>query len=148
MPCLSITYNPKVGPLIQVMIWKVGATPASGSPTQPSSATTYQALIDSGASCSCVSDKVIKAEGLVPSGKQPVGGVHGNQATNAYQFILGIPFVQSQHVGGAIAANVIGFPINGVEFVPMPGFDVLLGRDVICRGSLTMTFDGHATLCL
>jgi hypothetical protein len=37
-----------------------------------------------------------------------------------------------------------------MEFVPPPGgpFQILIGRDIICRGSLTMSFDGHFTFCL
>ena len=111
-------------------------------------ANAYSALIDTGASCSCVSDKVIKAEGLLPSGKQQVGGVHGSQPTNAYRFQIAIPFVQSQHVGGTVAANVMAFNINGIEFIPLPNIDVLIGRDILCTGAFAMSFDGHATLSL
>jgi hypothetical protein len=95
-----------------------------------------------------VSDKVIKAEGLVPSGKQQVGGVHGSHATNAYRFQIAIPFVQGQSVAGAVNANIVSFNINGVEFIPLPNIDVLIGRDIICTGVFALSFDGHATLSL
>jgi hypothetical protein len=148
MPSLSIQFNPKVGPVVQVLIWKPGFVPPPQNPGTPMSVSGYNALIDTGASCSCVSAKVINAEGLVPSGKQQVGGVHGNQHTNAYRFQLMIPFVQAQGVSGAVTANIVGFNINGIEFIPPPNIDVLLGRDVLCTGAFSMSFDGHATLSL
>jgi hypothetical protein len=148
MPCLSIQYNPKVGPVIQVFVWRPGFVPTPGTATTPMQANAYNALIDTGASCSCVSDKVIKAEALVPSGKQSVSGLHGSQPTNAYRFQIAIPFVQGQHAGGAVAANLVAFQCNGVEFIPSPGADVLAGRDILCAGTFTMSFDGHATFCI
>jgi Aspartyl protease len=90
MPCLSISFNPRFGPILQVLVWKRGFVPPQSTATTPMQASTYNALIDTGASCSCVSDKVIKAEGLVPSGKQPVSGLHGSHPTNAYRFQLAI----------------------------------------------------------
>ena len=92
--------------------------------------------------------KVIKSEGLVPSGKQQVGGVHGSQSTNAYRFQIVIPFVQGQNVAGAVTANIVSFNINGVEFIKLPNIDVLIGRDILCTGAFAMSFDGHATLSL
>ena len=148
MPCLSIQFNPKVGPITQVAIWRPAFVPPAATPAAPMNMNMYNALIDTGASCSCVSDKVIQAEGLVPAGKQQVGGLHGSQPTNSYRFQLVFPFVQTQAVTGAIAANVIAFNLLGVEFIPLPGIDVLIGRDVICTGVFTMSFDGHATLSL
>jgi hypothetical protein len=44
--------------------------------------------------------------------------------------------------------NVLVFDINGIEFVPLPNIDVLVGRDIICKGVFVMSFDGHATLSL
>ena len=148
MPSLSIRFNPKVGPLLQVFVWKPGFVPPPANPTTPMAANGYNALLDTGASCSCVSDKVIKTEGLIPSGKQQVGGVHGSQSTNAYRFQIAIPFVQGQAVTGAVSANIVAFNINGVEFIPLPGIDILIGRDILCVGTFTMSFDGHATLSL
>lgn len=152
MPSLSIRFNPKVGPVLNVFVWKPGYVPpqaaqVSGS-VNPLPVNPYVALIDTSASCSCVSDKIINAEGLVPTGKQPVGGVHGTQATNAYRFQLAIPFVQGQNVTGSVNANIIAFNIIGIEFIPLPGIDALIGRDVLCTGVFNMSFDGHAVLSL
>jgi len=60
---------------------------------------------------------------------------------NAYIVDLVIPF------GG------VGYPIQGaqvLEFVPHAAspFQVLVGRDIICKGILTVAFDGHFSLSL
>ena len=47
-----------------------------------------------------------------------------------------------------MTASIASFTVNGIEFIPLPGFDVLLGRDILCQGTFVMSFDGHATLCL
>jgi hypothetical protein len=46
-----------------------------------------------------------------------------------------------------------GFILPGaqvLEFTPAGGspFQMLVGRDVICQGALTISFDGHFTFCL
>jgi len=147
MPSLSIQYNPKVGPLLQVAIFPLGVDPKTASASTPLNLSLYMALVDTGASCTCITDKIIKAVGLNPIGKTQVGGVHGAGTTNSYQFQLGLVFPQSQAPTGTVVADVSMFQINGIEFKPTGGgFDVLLGRDVLCRGAFSMSFDGHAIL--
>ncbi|MGH7068953.1 MAG: aspartyl protease family protein [Acetobacteraceae bacterium] len=107
------------------------------------------ALIDTGASATAISAKVIKDVGLMSIGKKPVGGVHGHRPTNLYQFQVGLVFPQSPSPTGAINANIAPFPVTGPEFVPLgPSFDILLGRDVLCHGTFSMSWDGHAVICV
>jgi len=104
------------------------------------------ALVDTGASHTCISANVIKDLGLTPRGKIPAYGVHGVGSTNAYQFTVGFAFPQTQIASGAVMANLQTFQCDGMEF-DMPGgggFDVLLGRDIICKGVFSLSFDGHA----
>lgn len=149
MPCLSIPYNPSVGPQLQLAVFPPGYNPpqAPAGPN-PTNVSLYTALVDTGASCTCVSAKVISDIGLMPSGKIPVGGVHGSQAANQYQFIAALIFGQMQAPNGAVLANMHAYTVLGVEFVPNGNFDVLLGRDILCRGVFTMSWDGHATFCV
>lgn len=146
MPSLSINYLPAIGPLIQVVIMPAGTVlPASGS----FSPQTFMALIDTGASHTCLTPKVVSQLGLTPISKQPVGGVHGSQPTNIYQFLVGIPFpTEPVNASGTVIANVVTFSVSGSEFVSLGSFDVLLGRDVICKGVFSMSFDGHAILSI
>lgn len=150
MPCLAFAYNPLVGPIIQVAIFPFNFAPASPTPGQsPFNVTLYNALIDTGASCTCISAKVCADLKLKPIGKQNVGGVHGTSAANQYQFQVAVPFGQGQvNPSGTSNVNFFIHSTVGVEVVPSAGFDILLGRDVLCLGSLTMGFDGHGMLCL
>ena len=139
MPSLSISYVPAIGPLLQVAIFPSGAILGAIPPPF------FMALIDTGASHTGVTSKVITQLSLAPSSKQPVGGVHGLQATNIYQFQVGLVFPTGYPTpGGLVNANVLQFPVMGAEFVSAGNFDVLLGRDILCMGVFSMSFDGHA----
>jgi len=148
MPSLSFNYTTAVGPLIQVAIEVAAfnaAQPAAGAPINLH---TYMALIDTGASCTCISPKVVNDLGLKSIGKQKVGGVHGGKQTRKFQFSAVLIFPQSQLATGAMNAQLTTYQITGIEFVPPGAFDVLLGRDIICQGVFQMSFDGHAILSL
>jgi len=148
MPCVSFQYDPRVGPVSQVGIWPPKFRPTLG-PTSATSMKFYNALFDTGASCTCISAQVISDLTLSPSGKQAVGGVHGSQATNEYQFQVVMAFPNtSPGPGGVVQANAIVRLVTGVEFIPPPGYDVLLGRDIICGGTFSLGFDNRAVFCL
>ena len=60
---------------------------------------------------------------------------------NIYLVDIILPF------GGAAAA--LG-SVQVSEFNPPPNspFKVIIGRDIICKGTLTVSFDGHFTFAL
>lgn len=138
MPCLSGTYQPGIGPLINLGV----AKPGTFVPNQPIKAlTTFPALIDTGASATCISPNVAQTVGLQPIGKRPMVSATHAVPVNIYLVDLILPF------------GAAGFVVSGaqvMEFVPLGGspFQILVGRDLICRGTLTMSFDGHFTFCL
>ena len=47
-------------------------------------------------------------------------------------------------------AGLVQTGVQVMEFAGDPGsrFQILLGRDILCRGTFTMSFDGHYTFCL
>jgi Aspartyl protease len=149
MPSLSFQFNPSVGPLIQLAIWTPNyrLTPAPATPIAP---TLYTALIDTGASCTCISNKVVQDVSLNPTGKAPVSHAHGATAVNTYQFQVAFLFPQNISPSGIAQTQVMTLLVNGTEFTPPAGaaFDVLLGRDVLCRGVFTISFDGHGTFSI
>jgi len=64
-----------------------------------------------------------------------------------YQFSVGFVIGARQGPSGTVSGQLSWMPVNGTEFNNTNcGFDVLLGRDIICRGSFSMTFDGHFSL--
>lgn len=129
MPSLVFQYNPSVGPLVQVAIWRPGFVPQQGpSAVNPVAVTLYNALIDTGASCTCITTKVIQDAGLAPTGKITSGGVHGKKIVNQYQFQVAFLFPQSQAPTGLVNANALAVPVTGIEFDASGSFDVLLGQ--------------------
>jgi len=139
MPCLSGSYNPAIGPLINVGVLPGGTFNPAKPPAAP--LTVFPALLDTGASVTCVSPAVAQAVGLQPIGMRPMVSATQAVPVNAYIADLILPFGASGYV--TPGAQVM-------EFIPITGspFQILIGRDIICRGALTLSFDGHFTFSL
>lgn len=80
-----------------------------------------KAMIDSGASISTVSDSVAAAAGLQQVGSVPIGGVGGTSTRPIFSASFGIP---------DYGVTVDPIEIAGVS-LPVGGFEVLLGRDIL-----------------
>ena len=85
MPCISGNFNPTTGPLMQVAITRLSVSAeesdaAEGVPTLHM----FQALIDTGASSTCISSDVVSRVGLVPTGKTMMSGVTGQKPVDQY----------------------------------------------------------------
>jgi hypothetical protein len=110
--------------------------------------TLYMALADTGASSTCISQKVIHDLNLSPIGKVQAGHAQGIAAVNQYQFQVVFAFpLGAPTPTGLMPTQIVPMLTTGIEFVPRPGspYDVLLGRDILCRGVFSMSFDGHAS---
>ncbi len=150
MPCISGNYNPAVGPIIQVAILEaaVALEPAK-RPPEKQRLSLFNALIDTGATSTCISEKVVETVGLIPSGKTMMVGSTGESPVD--QFTFGVGFILSpvQQSTGETSMNLSVRGVQGCLF--QNGslvFDVLLGRDIICEGSFTLSFDGHFILSI
>jgi hypothetical protein len=149
MPCLAGTYDPSVGLLIPIAIF-----PAGAAPTKPIvNLVAYPALVDTGASCTCISKKVITDVGLVPHTKLTMASASGNHDVNAYMFLVGITTLNPgmpASISGTITGNIHTFsiPVQGIELLnPTGRFDVLLGMDILAKCSLKLDLDKHYSLC-
>lgn len=98
---------------------------AGGSPQ------TVKGMIDTGASISTVSPQVASAAGLVQTGTVPLSGVGGGGEDPVYAASLTLPDFN---------VTVDPIEIGGVG-LPMPGVDMLIGRDIL-RQNLQLTFHG------
>jgi predicted aspartyl protease len=151
MPCIAGLYDPSIGLLIQVSIFGVGKFPVSDGQNVPWPC--YAALVDTGASCTCVSKKVITDCGLLSHSKITMISASGNVEANAFMFHVGIPLaLPGVTVGpsGHVSAQVHTFqtPIQGMELLNSPGrFEILLGMDILSNCSLKIEFDRHYSLC-
>ena len=148
MPLISGRYDPAVGAITQVAILK--APPRVNGGTQKlSELRLFQALIDTGASCTCISQKVAEDLELQPIGKELMKTPAGEIAQNTCQFHVGFLVGQKQEPTGAVSGSLLLLTVKGSEFHNTgTGFEVLLGRDIICQGAFTLSFDGHYLLSL
>jgi hypothetical protein len=89
--------------------------PAGGTPQ------TVQGMVDTGASISTVSDQVAAAAGLVQTGSVPLGGVGGTSERPIYAASFSLP---------QYGITLDPIEVGGVT-IPMPGVDILVGRDVL-----------------
>ena len=119
-------------------------------PTLPST-TAFAALIDTGATTTGISNKVVTQLNLQPVGRVPIHSVSGIQHHNSYLIRVGFPFLLPP--GSALA---VGLPplapgqahtqlhlldkvIQSCEFhAGNANFDVILGMDVLSTGSLVV----------
>jgi hypothetical protein len=152
MPCISGNYNPAVGIIVQVAILPQSQLSALQTSTPPASApniTMFAALLDTGASVTCISKNVVQALGLQPSGKTSMSGSTGAQTVDQYAFLVGFIFGAQQAPTGTVSGQLSVNLVQGCEFTSHGfGFDVLIGRDILCKGTLNMSFDGHFIVAL
>jgi hypothetical protein len=139
MPCLSGQFNPNIGVIINVVVLPPGLLSPGATVSVP--ITPFPALIDTGASMTCISPQVVQAVGLQPMGMHSMVSATQTIPVNVYLVDLLLPF----GTAGLFQAGV-----QVMEFAGDPGspFQMLLGRDILCRGTFTMSFDGHFTFSL
>lgn len=149
MPCLSSKYDPTTGLFISMIIAPVGVVNAPSkakipvaAPAAPAALTTFTGLLDTGADTTCITQAVADAVGLKPFGKIPMSSATHTTDVDAFLGDICIP------LGGTQLFHMPGVVLMKFETRPGAQFQVLVGRDVICKGSLTLTFDGHFTFCL
>lgn len=113
----------------------------SDNPTDLSHAI-YTGLLDTGATTSWVSPRVIQELGLVELMKERVSFAMSEETASVFLFRLGL-FVNGLHRNSLpyVFAETRGFKLNQRE-----DFDVILGMDVLAQGDFATFRDGHWTL--
>ena len=107
----------------------------------------FAGLLDTGASVTCISSNVVQKLSLQPSGKTRMSGSTGQGLVDQYTFVVAFIFGAQQMPTGAISGQLNFHLVQGCEFVHHGfGFDVLIGRDILCKGTLSLSFDGHYVL--
>lgn len=141
MPSLSGRFDPGIGPLLNLGVAQGGAIAAATQSTGPATLQAFPALIDTGATFTCISPTIVQALQLQARGKRPMYSATQAVPVNVYLVDLILPFGAT----GLVLDNR-----QVMEFAPPPNspFQALLGRDVICGGVLTISFDGHFTFSL
>lgn len=99
-------------------------------------------LVDTGATCTCITKSAAQQIGLLSRGKRRVSNV----TTDAYhrEFSFWFSFWISDDDGQR--PHQLSQPIHGIEFKDSPDFDVLIGMDVLTFGKLKVRFGKFYTL--
>ena len=137
MPSLSGKYDNNVGIILQVGILNSGEAMSPGQVQAP----VFAALVDTGATTTCISETVASAVNLRPTGKQPMVSATETVAVNQYLVHVLLPF----GTAGFVQQNLPVLSFTPHDHAP---FQILLGRDIIGRGVLTVAFDGSYTFSI
>lgn len=130
-----------VGLVIQVAIVPGSAEVA----TPPDEVHLCPALVDTGASATCISRSVAEALGLQAISMTEMLTAGGAVATNVYSVHVGLVGATATSPDGTVSTDLQMLAgLQTPEFDPgSASYQVLLGRDVLRRGVLNMSFDGH-----
>lgn len=112
---------------------------------QASNLQVLNALIDTGAQGTSITEKAAQKLQLEPDGMVGVRGVHGPSYQPTYIFKLGFVDLQTNPLGfQQPMIHMLDKEITGPEFDCGSGeeFDVLLGMDILGSGTLTVSAEG------
>ncbi len=105
-----------------------------------------RAIIDTGATHSVVSKRIIESLQLEAIGKRKVNTPsHDNHEVNDYQVVIGISLDERMTFnptkGMKIDAHIFSIPViaSGSDFIEKQNIDVILGMDIIMRGHLSIS---------
>lgn len=113
------------------------ALTAAGQPLPP--VQNVRAMIDTGASCTCIDPLVFQALGLQPTGSTPMlTPSTGQTPVSADTYDVGI-LIPNHPQLGLIIHNM---PVTASELFQAQGFHALLGRDILQR--CVLTYNGSA----
>ncbi len=113
--------------------------------SRPANLHVLNALIDTGATGTCITASAARKLGLEASGIVPVQGVGGASFHNAYVFKVGFVDLRKNELGivSGPQFHLVDREISGVEFdCGSADFEVLLGMDVLSLGTLTVVGSG------
>ena len=103
-----------------------------------------KALIDTGATHTCITESAAKKLDLTPLGFVPTMGIHGVSEVRYYLFRVG--FIKHETSDGQVSASdmaILEKPIQGTELqIEDAGFEVLLGMDALSCGNLHVWANG------
>ena len=144
MFCVSGNYDPRKGPIIDVSVSRNYDFKKSNN---SNSLRRYKALLDTGASGTCVSIKVINDLSLKHVGFCDMRSAsEANKKCRVFRAVVSFIF-ESSHQQKTIKANrYFGLDTLEANFEDKP-YDLLIGTNIISRGVLLMKFNSF-NFCL
>ena len=146
MPCVTVSFEPSVGPIVILGVAVPGALQAGLGVDPRPPMRGFGALVDTGASITCISPRIVQELGLVPTGKTTMASASATCDVNTYLVDIALPL--SRSVQGAVSVAMESVTV--MEFhAPNPHFQALLGRDVLGDALLVMSGpEKQVTICM
>lgn len=144
MPAFSGTFDWGAG-----LIWQVGfaaGTIAPGSIGASARPHVEAALVDTGASRTCIARPLAETLGLAPVGKTSMQTAGGRTAVNVYDLHVALLTDPEMNTGGSVSVKAQLFRnVKALEFVigDSSKYRALIGRDILRVGMLSLSADGH-----
>ena len=104
----------------------------------------FTALIDTGATRTCVTQNVVDRLGLLRRGRIEIRNVSG--AALHWTYLFQVAIWPETEDGSPAAPFGLGDPMEGADLGDGRLFDVLLGMDILERGALKMSPNGEFEL--
>ena len=139
MPNISGNFDKRKGIIIEIEVAAAGSFEPTVNGQKNFKLVRLPALVDTGATNTCLSPAVINELELLAVGKTEVLAAGGVHPTNIYRVDLALIYGPQRLVRFDIQVTKFNAPQNS----PV---QALLGLDILGDGVLTMSFDGHFTL--
>ena len=143
-------------PIVRVALipGNVSSEPVTGFPNENSLQTLEcRALLDTGADGTSVCASVARAAGLRYLGKRPVVGIGGQNYHRTWATRIGF-FLDEEgaDIGNPLSNHgnlfVLEEPVLAVQIPDNSRFEVIIGRDILCKGTFIMRPNGSFELDL
>ena len=144
MPCFTLPVSPGGQLLIDAHV-----TPGGVESAALTDANRFRALVDTGATGTCVTDRLARKLDLTKIGKIETTAALNRGEVPLYQVCIHIPAPVAQLDGAREGFVFRHFaPVRVSEMSSLQEiFDLLIGMDIISAGSLHVS-DGHFTFCI
>ena len=143
MPCVTVPFDLRHGPILTAGLAK--PTPLR-EPDTKVSVTQVRALVDTGATLTCITPEMADRVGLPLLGKTTMISASEKRDVNLYLASFLIPFGvpgKAQYQGVVDDMPMMEFKMEGSEI------QMLLGRDILCQGVFQMVgYDGRFMFCV
>ena len=100
----------------------------------------YKALVDTGATHTCISPNIAEKLALFPEGKKQVHSATHKTSANLYHVSFFIPIAKQTEQEFRVDTHAI-FDLEVTEIIQPANYDVLLGMDVLADCSLFIAHD-------
>ena len=134
MRCFEGRFSPEAGHIVVAVGF---FNPLSHAPAN--SAVYCDALVDTGATCTCIDPAVADEIGAPPDGEEDIAGAHGIRKLKTHTVSLMFPDIGL----GREAVAVVGLPLG-----PSCGFRAILGMDILAEGTFSFDAAKTFTLCI